>query len=85
MILQIVICKLLMFSFLDMYKVVEFTDDAGGGVSVVKEEWLTPQKHRCLWPPQHLIKKFNKCIDGSISPDKTWDIFNIKRVFYETG
>ncbi|XP_048000776.1 uncharacterized protein LOC125239114 [Leguminivora glycinivorella] len=68
-----------------MYSVVEFAEDSGGGVSIVRREWLTPGKQRCLWPPQKLMTKFNKCIDGTITADtNSWEIFEIKRVFYET-
>ncbi|KAL4716910.1 hypothetical protein ACJJTC_012721 [Scirpophaga incertulas] len=63
--------------------VIEF-GDGGGGVSVIRQEWLTTRKKHSVWPPVKVQNKFNKCLEGSILPDDTWSSFTIKRVFYET-
>lgn len=68
-----------------MFHVIEFFEDEGGGISVIREEWLTPRKKHCMWPPHKLPNKFNKCLDGSIEVDESWRIFKVKRIFYKTG
>lgn len=71
-----------------MFKVVEFYDDDGygGELGVVREEWLTPRKSRCMWPPYKTANKFNKCLSSNEAPNKiTWTLCPIKRLFYETG
>lgn len=70
-----------------MFKVVEFNDSGdGGGLSVIiREEWITPRKKECLWPPYKFVGKFNKCPTTKILPDENWHVYPIKRILYETG
>lgn len=66
-----------------MFNVVEFDENDGGGVAVIRDEWLTPRKIHCMWPPK--ATNYNRCINGSIVPDDAWTLFRIRRVFYTTG
>lgn len=65
-----------------MYKVVQFEDESLG---IIREEWLTPRKRQCLWPPHKIISKFNKCLISQAVPDENWPVYSIQRTFYETG
>lgn len=69
-----------------MFKVVEFEDSGdGGGLSVIREEWLTPRKKECLWPPFKVASKYNKCLATNTVPSDDWTIYPIKRILYETS
>lgn len=60
-----------------MFKVVEFDGDGGedGELGVVREEWLTPRKTNCLWPPYKTANNFNKCLNNREPPNKiTWTL-----------
>lgn len=60
-----------------MYFVVEFLDADGndGELGVVREEWMTPTKTNCLWPPYKTTNNFNKCLQNKEVPNrKTWTL-----------
>lgn len=68
-----------------MYYVVEFDDETGGGIGLIREEWLTPRKKETFWPPSKLSTQYNKSlIDGHV-PDEKWKLCPIRRIFYSTG
>lgn len=50
----------------------------------MRDEWLTPRKKECLWPPFKLMSKCNKCLTAGTLPDENWKVYAIKRIFYET-
>lgn len=33
-----------------MFLIVELNKSSGGGLGIVREEWLTPRKKECFWP-----------------------------------
>ncbi|GBL68463.1 hypothetical protein AVEN_163343-1, partial [Araneus ventricosus] len=68
-----------------MFHVVEFTKSSGGGLGIVREEWLTPRKKECFWPPFKHADKFNKCLTSGQDITDDWTLFPIDRIFYSTG
>lgn len=66
-----------------MFHVVEF--DGEGGVGLVRDEWLTPRKKESFWPPYKLSMQYNKCLREGQTPDDTWTLCAVKRIFYSTG
>lgn len=70
-----------------MFSVVEFKECDGGGVALINSQWLTPRKKEVFWPPVKDTNKFNKLLkekEQSIDTEK-WSIYEVQRVFYETG
>lgn len=65
-----------------MYNVVEFQDN---GLGIVRQEWMTPRKKECFWPPYKVASQFNKCLMTQLIADETWPVYAIKRVMFETG
>lgn len=68
-----------------MFHVVEFTNASGGGIGLIREDWLTPRKKECYWPPYKQSSKFNKCLQNGEIPSDDWNLFGIERIFYSTG
>lgn len=68
-----------------MYHVVEFSSKSGGGLGLVREEWLTPRKKECFWPPHKLSFQFNKALCEGQAPEANWPMCESEREFYCTG
>lgn len=68
-----------------MYHVVEFGSKSGGGLGLVRDEWLTPRKKECFWPPFKLSHQFNKALSEGHAPEDNWTLYEIEREFYKTG
>ncbi|KAK4882719.1 hypothetical protein RN001_006038 [Aquatica leii] len=68
-----------------MYELIEFCEEDGGGISVIKKDWLTPRKTEVRWPSVKVTKAFNTLLEssGALEVDK-WKLYKIKRRFYET-
>lgn len=58
------------------YRVVEFEN---GGVSAVPSKWLIDSGTRCVWPKGPA----NSYIKTHADPKPGWNVFNIKRIFFE--
>lgn len=69
----------------EMYSVVEFSESHGGGMGIVRDQWLTPRKQECFWPPFKIAAKYNKCLLNPEPPNENWPLYTIKRTFYSTG
>ncbi|KYM96038.1 hypothetical protein ALC62_13308 [Cyphomyrmex costatus] len=56
-----------------------------GGLGVVHKSWLTPLKKESFWP-QHIKQQhlFNKCLRKGEEPDEQWQLYKIKRIYFET-
>ncbi|KAF2892269.1 hypothetical protein ILUMI_13910 [Ignelater luminosus] len=68
-----------------MFAVIEFDESCGAGVAVVRNEWLTPRKRECFWPPHKDSSKFQKIIKQGSDITETWQLYSVSRVFYETA
>lgn len=69
-----------------MYSLVEFAEDAGGGLAVVSSKWLTPFKKEVFWPPYKHSKLFNKAVQkGEEVSDEKWKLYSVSKVYYTTG
>lgn len=70
-----------------MFALVEFSPtEAGGGLSIVNSQWLTPRRKQVFWPPYKDQKQFERSVKRTEEVNKdTWTLYNISRVFYETG
>lgn len=67
-----------------MFAVVEFSENSGGGVDVVNKDWLL-EDNKTYYPPVKDRYTYNKlCIKGQ-RPDSKWMLYEITRIFYETG
>lgn len=69
-----------------MFVVVEFEENCGGGLAIVCSNWLTPRKKEVFWPPYkenaQYLRALKKHEDFNV---ETWKIFNVSRIFYESG
>lgn len=63
----------------------EFEESSGGGVGLVRNDWLTPRKRECFWPPHKLASQYNKSLVEDKTPGSDWKLYNVRRVFYSTG
>ncbi|GBN30077.1 hypothetical protein AVEN_265791-1 [Araneus ventricosus] len=68
-----------------MFHVVEFNKSSGGGLGIVREEWLTSRKKECFWPPFKHADKINKCLTSGQYITDDWTLFPIDRSSYSTG
>lgn len=68
-----------------MFTVVEFHEECGGGLSVVRNEWFTPRKQEVFWPPHKDQTKYSKCLRNGETIDDRWKLYKIERCFFETG
>lgn len=68
-----------------MFHVVEFHEDAGGGLGIVHSEWLTPRKQETFWPTCKHPSKFQKTLLEGVQPDESWKLFKLKKIYYATG
>jgi len=58
----------------------------GGGVALVHSSWLTPRKQEVFWPPFKQQSQFNKALTKGTSPEEsTWQLYPVKRSFFEIG
>ncbi|KAK4885224.1 hypothetical protein RN001_001495 [Aquatica leii] len=71
--------------YIMMYELIEFCEEDGGGISVIKKDWLTPRKTEVRWPSVKETKAFNTLLEssGALEVDK-WKLYKVKRRFYET-
>ncbi|KAK4887264.1 hypothetical protein RN001_003535 [Aquatica leii] len=60
----------------DCYKLmkrIEFHEKDGGGLVLVRKEWVTPRKTEVVWPPYKNQKKYYKALKNNEAPDEsTW-------------
>ncbi|KAB0800106.1 hypothetical protein PPYR_07986 [Photinus pyralis] len=66
-----------------MYVGVEFSD-AGEGIAVICNTWLTPLKQQCWWPPHKKLERYNKALKHVEQPSDDWELYNIKKRLFET-
>jgi len=70
------------------FVVVQFepTENDRGGISIIKETWLTPLKREAFWPPHKDQDKFKNCLlSGEKIDEDSWSLFPVSRIFYTTG
>lgn len=68
-----------------MFHIVEFSQNSGGGLGIVRQEWLTPRKKESFWPPFKVPEKYNKCLASGQCPGDDWNLYEVARLFYSTG
>ncbi|XP_061710095.1 uncharacterized protein LOC133519912 isoform X2 [Cydia pomonella] len=66
------------------YSVIQFSDQDGGSISIVKNQWITPRRREVFWPPVKGSKAFEKVLADTKTPDEKWKRYAIQRVFCET-
>ncbi|XP_031328286.1 uncharacterized protein LOC116167618 isoform X2 [Photinus pyralis] len=67
-----------------MYSVIEFSRDSGGGLAVIRSQWLTPRKKECFWPPAKDSGKFDKILISVELPDtEKWKLYALERIFVQ--
>lgn len=70
----------------NMFSVIEFRENDGGGISIVNSKWLTPRKQEVYWPPIKDNLKFEKVIRKvEQEVDSTWKLYPVERIFYTSG
>jgi len=82
----IVLCGAL--CFLMTYCGIEFYNDANednGEIAIVHLKWFTPRKKEILWPPYKMTSRFNKALTLGEEPNENWQVYSVKRIFFECG
>lgn len=64
---------------------IEFASDCGGGVALVHSTWLTPRKKQAYWPPYKKQNLFDKALKTGEAPEDSWQLYSVKRSFFEIG
>ncbi|KAJ8928268.1 hypothetical protein NQ314_019219 [Rhamnusium bicolor] len=67
-----------------MYNIVEFCNEAGGGLAIVHTNWLTPRKQEVFWPPYKDNSLFTKALKTGERTNEKWKLYEIVRNFYKT-
>ncbi|KAK4885912.1 hypothetical protein RN001_002183 [Aquatica leii] len=68
-----------------MFPLVEFAEESGGGLSVIRSEGYTPRKKEVFWPSTKESKKFEKILlSENQTFDDKWKLYSIKRCLYES-
>lgn len=72
--------------YFSMYAVIEFSPGEGGGLSLVNKVWITLRKKQVFWPPYKDQSQFDRSLKRGEDVNKeTWSLFNIKKIFFESG
>lgn len=75
-----------MYSYTMAYVIVQFDDSQGGGLAVVRDQWITPRKCEVFWPPYKKQSEYNKALKTAENIiEETWKVFKIARCFYSCG
>ncbi|KAK4881447.1 hypothetical protein RN001_004766 [Aquatica leii] len=68
-----------------MFPLVEFAEESGRGLSVIRSEGYTPRKKEVFWPSTNESKKFEKILlSENQTFDDKWKLYSIKRCLYES-
>ncbi|KAK4887451.1 hypothetical protein RN001_003722 [Aquatica leii] len=63
---------------------IEFHEKDGGGLALVRKEWVTPRKTEVVWPPYKNLEKYYKALKNNEAPDEsTWCIYKISKQYFE--
>ncbi|KAK4880342.1 hypothetical protein RN001_008488 [Aquatica leii] len=63
---------------------IEFHEKDGGGLALVRKEWVTPRKTEVVWPPYKNQEKYYKALKNNEAPDEsTWCIYKISKQYFE--
>ncbi|XP_031328595.1 uncharacterized protein LOC116176353 isoform X2 [Photinus pyralis] len=69
----------------EMFSLVEFAEESGGGLAIIRTEWFTPRKQEAFWPPTKQSKTFEKVLlneDQVI--DNKWKLCFVRRTLFES-
>ncbi|KAK4872597.1 hypothetical protein RN001_014626 [Aquatica leii] len=67
-----------------MFPLVEFAEESGGGLSVIRSEGYTPRKKEVFWLSTKESKKFEKILLSENQTFDKWKLYSIKRCLYES-
>ncbi|KAK4887164.1 hypothetical protein RN001_003435 [Aquatica leii] len=67
-----------------MFPLVEFAEESGGRLSVIRSEGYTPRKKEVFWPSTKESKKFENILLSENQTFDKWKLYSIKRCLYES-
>ncbi|GLV33400.1 hypothetical protein CBL_20145, partial [Carabus blaptoides fortunei] len=63
---------------------VQFADENGDTVALVRTSWLTPRKTEVFWPPYKTQEQFNKSLKEADLPSECWKTYKISQIFFDS-